>query len=100
MLTVMQVQFYMKEKPASLGMFTSLQIRPLLAVFHRGKDKRLDLLCMTEVPSLPQMCSKDGKGSSVITPEACRRTDLMFIKFIFMNLNVTVKLLGGVRQVD
>lgn len=34
MLTVMQVQFYMKEKPASLGMFTSLQIRPLLAMFH------------------------------------------------------------------
>ena len=54
------------------------------SVFHRGKDKRLDLLCMTEVSSLPQMCSKDGKGSSVITPEACRRTDLMFIKFIFM----------------
>ena len=71
MLTVMQVQFYMKEKPASLGMFTSLQ------------RQRMDL-CMMEVSSLPQMCSKDGKGSSAITPAPCRRTDLMFTKFIFM----------------
>lgn len=49
-----------------------------------GKRLRLDLLYVKDISHPPQMCLKDGKGSSVITTEACRRTDLMFINFIFL----------------